>query len=112
MGKDLGKSRPDGLPPAPHPYSRKDKSLESDIMATHKEDVILTRLGGEIKSVRLEIELNYKRVHYSNPMVEPLLELIEEQMRSMEKMLGVPEDFYMKEKSKGMSFGMTSEDIK
>ena len=104
------KDRPNGMPDKPHPYQKKDKKLEPDVTADFKEDVMLVRLGGQIEDIRKDIDLNYRRCHFKNPLVPEMLIMMEQQLKAMQELLGVPEEFYAKEESKGMSFGITLED--
>ena len=107
----MKKSRPSGMPDKPHPYQKKDDSLEPDITASHKEDVMLTRLGGQLEDVCKDIDLNYRRVHYKNPMIKPMLEMMHDQLKAMQELLGVPEELYSKEETKSMRFGISKEDL-
>lgn len=103
--------RPNGMPDKPHPYQKKDSTLEPDITASHKEDVMLTRLGGQLEDVCKDIELNYRRVHYKNPMIPEMLKMMHDQLKAMQNLLGVPKELYGKEETKSMQFGISKEDL-
>lgn len=110
MGKDSEKSRPEGIPEAPHPWSLTN-GVDFDVLAKMDEDVILNKLGGQIEDIRKDISLNYKRLYFKNPMVKPMLIMIEEQLKAMTEALGVPKSHLVKEEKK-MTFGVSKEDLK
>lgn len=110
MAKDLEKSRPEGAPKAPHPWS-KSSHPEQDI--TYQEDnVILKRLSSDLESVKKDIDLNYRRLYFKNPMVTPLLTMMQEQLESMIKVLGVPKNYIGEERKESkFNFGVSEEDL-
>lgn len=109
MGKDSDNSRPEGIPEAPHPWSLTD-GVDEDPLANMDDDVIINKLGGQLEDIRKDVALNYKRLYYKNPMVKPMLVMIEEQLAAMVKACQVPKSHLVKEKKK-LSFGVSAEDL-
>lgn len=109
MEKGSEKSRPSGAPDAPHPWS---PPSHPDADPSHMDDdVILNRLSKELTSVKKDIDLNYKRLYFKNPMIKPMLTMMEEQLNAMIKALDVPKDHLIQEEKKGFNFGVTEEDL-
>lgn len=112
MGKDYDKSRPKGAPEAPHPWSQSSHpDLDITDMTDFKDNIILKKLGEDIKGIQRDIDLNYRRLYYKNPMIPVLLKVAQEQLGAISDALTqIPEEFVSKEESK-ISFGMSKEDI-
>lgn len=96
-----------------NPYNR---DMNSNDISEHS-DVLLERIKKDLIDLAKDLELNYSRISWKNPMINITLKMISRVLREFAEMLDMPD--YLERtssdndvKTSKFSFGTTKESIK